>query len=98
MGDSYDYLGIAGQLIKLIAWRWLHLKMINPLHKTGELFCSEFVTTFLQQVPDMYSWVHLLNPINVAPGGSLYDLGTPSLQEVFTDHSMEVKRVQCPWE
>ena len=95
-GEDYDWEGIAGFLIKLIAWRVWGRNIVNPLHKTGDLFCSEFVTTFLQQVPDMDSAIMKLNPSSVAPGGTPDFLGTSSLQWEL-QHLAGVERVECPW-
>ena len=97
-GEKYDWAGIAGFLIKLAAWRFLQRNIVNPLHRRGELFCSEFVTTFLQQVDGMYERIMVLNPSSVAPGGSPKYIGTPSLQwELDALGDCGVKRVDCPW-
>jgi len=97
IGDKYDYWGIVGQLLKLAVWRIAGRKILNPLHRSGELFCSEFCTTFLQRVCSAPAWINYLHPSNVAPGGKEKFLGTLSLQEVFADNSEDVQRVPCPW-
>jgi len=91
------YGGIVGQLLKLAVWRIAGRKILNPLHRSGELFCSEFCTTFLQRVCSAPAWINYLHPSNVAPGGKEKFLGTLSLQEVFADNSEDVQRVPCPW-
>ncbi len=94
VGDSYDWSGIFGFVLKIIAWRLLGRRILNPLHKKGELFCSEFVVTFLQYVDGMYDWIKVLAPDSVAPGGS--DLGTPSLRYELQTHTA-IKQVECPF-
>jgi len=98
IGDSYDWEGIGGFLIKLYVWRAFGRKIVNPLHKTGDLFCSEMVTKYLQRVPGMYPWIMKLEPASVAPGGSPLYLGTPSLQWEFNNApDEEVRQVYPPW-
>ncbi len=98
VGDKYDWEGIGGFMIKLAAWRLFNRKIVNPLHQTGDLFCSEMVTTFLQRADDMYGWAMKLNPAGVAPGGSPIYLGTPSLQWEFQNRPDEdVRLVEPPW-
>ena len=95
-GEKYDKAGIVGFLAKLMIWRFLYKKISNPLHKKGELFCSEYVTTFLQAVTGMYPEIIALKPSSVAPGGDPEFLGTPSLQ--WGLQRLEgVKQVECPW-
>lgn len=96
IGDAYDILGIFGFLLKIIVWRLIGRHLLKPLHRKGELFCSEFVVGYLQRVDDMYSWAMSLDPSSVAPGGTAQDLGVPSLQEIFRTHP-EVERVECPF-
>jgi len=95
-GESYDWEGIGGFLIKLLAWRLFQRKIVNPLHKDGELFCSEYVTTFLQCVDGMYPEIMDLNPSSVAPGGAPEYLGTPSLQWELQKNE-KIYLVECPW-
>lgn len=66
IGSKYDFLGIFGFLCKLSVWRLFGKKILNPIHKKGELFCSELVTTFLKDagVP----WAVQLDPPSVSPG------------------------------
>ena len=96
IGDRYDWAGIAGFLFKLYAWRALGRRVVNPLHKSGELFCSEFVTKYLQRVDGMYDAFTMLDASSVAPGGSPFYLGTPSLQWELQRHD-GVKQIDCPW-
>ena len=96
-GDKYDWAGIAGFMVKLVAWRVAGRRIANPLHKTGELFCSEFVTSLLQKADDMYPQIMALKPSSVAPGGNPVYLGTPSLQYSLNEQR-EVSRVDCPWD
>jgi hypothetical protein len=96
VGDRYDWEGIGGFMIKLALWRMFGRRVVNPLHKTGELFCSEFVTTYLQRCDDMYEEIMGLDASSVAPGGSPQYLGTPSLQWEL-QHHQSVQRVNCPW-
>jgi len=96
IGDSYDFIGIAGFLIKICVWRLTGRRIVNPLHKKGELFCSEFAVEYLQKVAGMYSWMKMVKPSGVAPGGLSSSLGVPSLKEMLQTHD-EVSRVDCPW-
>jgi len=43
LGDHYDYVGLLGYAYLLLAWRWLHKKIKNPLASPTALVCSEFV-------------------------------------------------------
>jgi len=95
-GERYDWLGILGFLFKLVVWRSLGKVIGNPLHRKGELFCSEYVTAFLQLVPGMYDSINALKPSQVAPGGSPRFLGSPSLSWILQSTN-GVKRVFCPW-
>jgi len=97
VGEKYDWLGIGGFLLKLYAWNVFGRKIINPLHRKGDLFCSEMCATFLQRVEGMYPWMMDLNPSGVAPGGSPHYLGTPSLQWEFKNRPENVRRVVAPW-
>lgn len=96
VGESYDWAGIAGFLVKLAAWRYFDKRITNPLHRKGDLFCSENVTTFLQNVDGMYPEIMSLDPSSVAPGGSPEMLGTPSLQWEL-QNTLGVSLVPCPW-
>lgn len=96
IGDSYDFIGIVGFLVKIGAWRIAGRRIVNPLHKKGELFCSEFAVTYLQRVTGMYDWMRVVNPAGVAPGGLSSTLGVPSLQEMLRFH-YHVHKVECPW-
>lgn len=96
IGDAYDFLGILGFLLKIFVWRLVGRRIVNPLHKKGELFCSEFVVLYLQRVQGMFEWVMKVKPSGVAPGGNSKDLGVPSLREMFIAHD-GVKLVTCPF-
>lgn len=95
VGDSYDWLGIVGFLLKIIVWRLFGKRLFNPLHRTGDLFCSEFVVSFLQRASTVYKWVLDLDPDSVAPGGT--DLGTPSLQQELLAHPESVSKAETPF-
>ena len=95
-GEKYDWLGIFGFLIKLLVWRLSGRAIANPLHRKGELFCSEYVTNFLQQVDGMNERFIHLDPSSVAPGGDMVFTGTPSLQHEFF-RMKNVKQVMCPF-
>lgn len=99
VGERYDWLGIFGFLIKLIAWRVFGRSIVNPTHGRGQQFCSEAVVRFLQKVDGMYDWVKVMDPSGVAPGGDREYLGVPSLQELLKEHIEigEVRRVECPF-
>lgn len=96
IGESYDWEGIFGFMIKLYIWRAFGRKIVNPLHKTGDLFCSEFVATFLQKVDGMYDWMLVQDPASVAPGGSPRFIGTPSLRDLFQTQR-GVRRIEPPF-
>ncbi len=94
IGDEYDFLGILGFLLKILAWRLLGRRIFNPLHRKGELFCSEFVMQYLQKVCGMPMWLMFETPAGTAPGGT--DLGVPSLQGLLQSHK-KVQRVASPF-
>lgn len=48
IGEKYDYAGIVGFFLRIVAWKVAHKKIRNALHSKGELFCSEFVAKFLR--------------------------------------------------
>lgn len=43
LGESYDYVGLFGFIWPMMLWRWLHLKVKNPLANARGMVCSEFV-------------------------------------------------------
>lgn len=49
IGSKYDWFGILGFLIKLVFMRVLRQNINNPIHRKGELFCSEYVATVLKR-------------------------------------------------
>lgn len=48
VGEDYDYAGILGFFIRIIAWKVAKKKIRNALHRKNELFCSELVAKFLR--------------------------------------------------
>lgn len=96
LGDAYDFLGILGFLLKIVVWRLVGRRIVNPLHKKGDLFCSEFVVLFLQKVTGMFTWVMSVNASGVAPGGNEHLLGVPSLRELFQTND-GVEKIECPF-
>lgn len=48
LGWKYDYAGLVG-MAWVEFWRWLKVKVTNPLHRPKSLFCSAFVVTVLKQ-------------------------------------------------
>jgi len=96
VGDSYDWAGIAGFLLKIASWRLFGRRIVNPLHEKGELFCSEFAARYLQLVDGMYDWMLKVKPSGMAPGGKSEELGVPSLQELLQVHA-GVTRKDCPF-
>lgn len=85
VGSKYDYLGIFGFMCKLTYWRLFHKNIPNPVHKKGELFCSEAVTTFLQAAG--IPWAMSMDPASTSPG----DL----LKKLDNDTTFETRPV--PW-
>lgn len=96
IGDRYDWMGIFGFLIKIFFWRLLGRKILNPLHKKGELFCSEFVIIYLQKVKGMFSWIMKIDSSSISPGGNKHTLGVPSLRELLRTNN-EVQQIDCPF-
>ena len=43
LGDNYDYVGLLGYAYLLVLWRWLKIKVKNPMASPTALVCSEFV-------------------------------------------------------
>lgn len=54
LGGNYDVGGVVGDLAVEVErklksrWRWLHLKVRNPLHEARAMYCSEAITFVLQ--------------------------------------------------
>lgn len=70
IGKDYDYPGIAGFFIQIMAFRAAGKKIKNVLHRNDELFCSEFVAEFINAAwPDVRPFK---DPSVVSPG-DLYD-------------------------
>jgi len=85
VGSKYDFLGILGFLCKLSVWRLFKKKILNPIHKKGELFCSEAVTTFLKEAE--IPWTAHLDPASTSPG-DLYTL---------LDNDSNFESIPIPW-
>lgn len=47
IGEGYDYLGLFGFAIVILAWRWLRLRLHNPFASPRAVVCSEFVARAL---------------------------------------------------
>lgn len=85
IGSKYDFMGIFGFICKLAIWRLFKKKILNPIHKNGELFCSEMVTTFLKEAD--ISWAAHLDPASTSPG----DLYTK------IDNDSSFQTIPTPW-
>jgi hypothetical protein len=66
VGEGYDFLGIAGFLIKLAAWRMTGRRIKNPLHCQHKEFCSEFVSRVLKEA--VVSGFVECDPPSMSPG------------------------------
>lgn len=97
IGDDYDKLGVLGCFLQVVAWRTFGRKIGTPINNSGDLFCSEFCTSFLQNVDGAHDWIMDLIPAKTAPGGVEKYIGAPSLQEIFQRNPEDVSRVVCPW-
>lgn len=66
IGASYDYLGLVGDVIPMMSWRWFHTKIGDPLGSAAKFWCSEFVACLDQQdkIPEFQKF----NPRTVSPG------------------------------
>src|SRR5581483_8887373 len=49
IGAGYDYLGLVGDLIPILSWRWFHTKIGDPFNSASKYWCSEFVVALDQQ-------------------------------------------------
>ena len=65
MDKDYDYAGIFGFFVKIMAWRVAKKRIRNVFHKKGDLFCSEFMAKFFRKahVPEAEE----LKPATTAP-------------------------------
>lgn len=66
IGAGYDFLGIIGFLFKLLVWRLLGRRILNPFHRNNREFCSEFVANVLKSanVPGFEA----VDPPSLSPG------------------------------
>jgi len=66
IGHDYDYLGLVGDLIPMMSWRWFHTKIGDPFGSAAKYWCSEFVACLDQQdkIPEFQQF----NPRTVSPG------------------------------
>lgn len=85
IGSKYGLLGVFGFIFKLFVWRLFKKKILNPIHRDGELFCSEMVTTFLKEAD--IPWAAHLDPASMSPG-DLYD-------KIDNDSSFQT--IPTPW-
>lgn len=66
LGTGYDYLGLVGEIIPMLSWRWFHVKLGDPLNQADKYWCSEFVVAADtgEKIPDFKK----VDPRTVAPG------------------------------
>lgn len=66
IGAEYDYLGLVGDLIPMMSWRWFHEKIGDPFGSATGYWCSEFIAALDQQkkIPEFQEF----NPRTVSPG------------------------------
>lgn len=66
LGADYDYLGLVGDLIPILSWRWFSIKLGDPLESASKYWCSEFIASLDQQskIPEFNEF----NPRTVSPG------------------------------
>lgn len=48
IGTSYDWFGVFHLGVKLFFWKFLRLKILDPIQDLSRLFCSEFVMKVLK--------------------------------------------------
>jgi len=46
IGSKYDYIGLLGYAVVILAWRWFKAKIKNPLANKDAVVCSEFIIHF----------------------------------------------------
>lgn len=49
LGKIYDFWGLLGMPIVLAVYKWLNLKIRNPLQSPSGLFCSELVMSLMKK-------------------------------------------------
>lgn len=66
LGTGYDYLGLVGEIIPMLSWRWFHVKLGDPLNQADKYWCSEFIvaTDTSMLVPEFQK----IDPRTVTPG------------------------------
>lgn len=66
IGSDYDYLGLVGDLIPMMTWRWFHEKIGDPFGSASKYWCSEFVACLDtgKAIPEFQKF----NPRTVSPG------------------------------
>ena len=67
IGSKYDWWGIIGFLIKILFMKVCRQDISNPIHREGELFCSEYVATVLNSAEVTFDG-ESLSPANTSPG------------------------------
>ncbi|MCC6752072.1 MAG: hypothetical protein IT371_30750 [Deltaproteobacteria bacterium] len=69
---GYDYDGMIWNVVPILSWRWLKIRLGNPLADKNEFWCSEFAVTSLRKASsDMIPEFKGLNAEVVTPGGLL---------------------------
>lgn len=66
IGTGYDYLGLVGEIIPMLSWRWFHIKTGDPLNQADKYWCSEFVVA--TDTSNMIPEFHKVDPRTVSPG------------------------------
>jgi hypothetical protein len=66
IGSDYDYVGLVGDLVPMLSWRWFHIKLGDPLGSARKFWCSEYVAEMDTQkkIPEF----QVINPRVVSPG------------------------------
>lgn len=78
LGQPYDFAGLLGMSVVMVAWNWLKMKVKNPLQSSKAWFCSEYATKVLRD-----SGVKLeIDPGETDPGRLLHELLMQSAEGV----------------
>ena len=66
LGSDYDYVGLVGDLVPMLSWRWFHIKLGDPFGSACKYWCSEFVAEMDtgKKIPEFQA----MNPRTVSPG------------------------------
>jgi len=66
IGADYDYVGLVGDLVPMLSYRWFHLKMGDPFGSVKRFWCSEFCaeSDTQKKIPEF----QVVNPRTVSPG------------------------------